>query len=105
MGETISRDFCARCAIKHLAQASILLKESALGYPVHVYYAMGHMAEASDELVAGDSRMANRIRDERLKIEDGLRTGNEYFPQFKELMMDVAHESLLEETWRNDEDE
>ena len=92
------RDFCARCGIKHLSQAAILLKESRMGYPLHVYYALGHMAEASDELVAMMPDEANMIREERLKVEDGLKTGKQYMPDFDRLLMLVAEGALLEET-------
>jgi hypothetical protein len=98
--DDMERDFCARCAIKHLGQAAILIKESCMGYPVHVYYAMAHMAEASDELVSMMPVEANRIRDERLKVEDSLRTGVPYHPDFDALLMLVAEGAMLEETQR-----
>ena len=51
MNDELHREFCPRCAIKHLAKAHILLNESKLGYPHHVWYAMGNMSEAEDEIV------------------------------------------------------
>lgn len=93
-----TRPFCARCAIKHLSQAAILMKESRMGYPLHVYYAMGHMSEASDELVELMPEEANAVRDERIKIEDSLRTGESYIPDFDDLMLTVASGAMLEET-------
>jgi len=96
----MTRDFCARCAIKHLGQAAILIKESLQNYPLHSYFAMAHMAEASDEIVSMMPVEANRIRDERLKVEDSLRTGVPYHPDFDALLMLVAEGAMLEETQR-----
>ena len=95
-----TRPTCARCAIKHLGQAAILLKESRLGYPLHVYYAMAHMAEASDELVELMSDEANMVRDERIKVEASLRDEGKrvYVPDFNVLLKLVAEGGLLEET-------
>ena len=98
------RPFCARCAIKHLGQAAILIKESCMGYPLHVYYALAHMSEASDELVAMMPEEANTIRDERLKLEDSLRTGVPYQPDFDRLMLLVAEGAMLEEITRGETD-
>ena len=95
---SVERAFCARCGIKHLGQAAILLKEACMGYPLHVYYAMSHMAEASDELVAMMPDEANAIRNERLKLEDSLKTGVPYMPDFDRLMLLVAEGAMLEET-------
>lgn len=58
-------DICIECAIKHLAQAYVLLKESKLGYPIHKYYAIGHMAEAENELVEKYTHIAEHIREAR----------------------------------------
>jgi len=92
------RDFCPRCSIKHLAQARALMKEVKQGYPHHVYYAIGHMAEASDEIVDRMPAEANAIREERLKLEGSLRDGTEYTPDFFTLVMTVAKGGMLEET-------
>ena len=94
----MDRDFCPRCTIKHLGQAAILVKESAMGYPLHIYMSLAHMAEASDELVAMMPDEANAIRDERLKLEDSLKTGVPYMPDFDRLMLLVAEGAMLEET-------
>jgi len=94
----MERDFCARCAIKHLGQAAVLIKESSMGYPLHVYYSLAHMAEASDELVSMMPEEANRVRDERLKVEESLRTGVPYRPDFDALLTLVAEGAMLEET-------
>ncbi len=94
----MKRKTCARCAVKHLGQAAVLMKETRLGYPLHIYYALAHMAEASDELVDLMPEEANAVRDERIKIEDGLRSGSPYTPDFDRLLLLVAEGGMLEET-------
>lgn len=64
------REACTDCALKHIAQAHILLHEARLGYPDHVYLAMGHLAEASDELSGGHIEMARELRAVRKRIEE-----------------------------------
>lgn len=66
------RPVCLNCARKHLAQADILMMEAAMGYPLHAWYAMGHMAEAADELVADYPEMANVIREHRKLYEEAV---------------------------------
>ena len=93
-----TRTACRDCGRKHLSQAKlklsqakVLLKEAFQGYPEHFEFAfeqmkdaedqvweahdlywdaMGHMAEASDELVAEYGEMANTIRDSRLLLQN-----------------------------------
>jgi hypothetical protein len=60
------RPSCRDCARKHLAQAAVLMAEAQMGYPRHTWLAIGHMAEAADELVRDEPALANRIRQERL---------------------------------------
>lgn len=65
-----------------LSQASILVKESFMGYPSHVWVAIGHMANASDVLLASHYDWANQIRAERLNlIED-----HQYVVPFEHLL-------------------
>lgn len=66
---------CLNCARKHLAQASILMMEAEQGYPLHAWLAMGHMAEAADELVARYPEMANIIRENRKIYEHAVDEG------------------------------
>ena len=66
------RHTCYACARKHLAQADILMMEAAMGYPFHAWYAMGHMAEAADELVEECPLYANHIREQRKLYEDSV---------------------------------
>ncbi len=65
------RPTCTFCARKHLAQASILVNEAAMGYPAHLWLAIGHMAEASEELISTYPDMANQIRVARKGLELG----------------------------------
>lgn len=60
------RPACLDCARKHIAQAMVLVHESKQGYPVHKWYAIGHLAEASDELIAEYPAAAASVRKERL---------------------------------------
>jgi len=64
----MSRKSCIYCVLKHIAQASVLLDESKLGYPFHKWYAVGHLAEAESESIAYWPELAQKIRDFRLEI-------------------------------------
>jgi hypothetical protein len=64
----MSRKSCIYCVLKHIAQASILLDESKLGYPFHKWYAVGHLAEAESESRANWPELSKSIRDFRLEI-------------------------------------
>jgi hypothetical protein len=44
--------------------------EARQGYPLHRWWALGHLAEASDELVQDYPEMANEIREYRKMYED-----------------------------------
>jgi hypothetical protein len=67
------RESCSNCAKKHLTQAIILLSESKKGYPKHRALALGHMAEAEDELIKEYPKQANKIRASRVKMEGNLK--------------------------------
>jgi len=97
--EEMTRDFCPRCAVKHLGKAGILMKEAKLGYPHHVWYAMSNMSEAEDEIVDMMPEEAEAIREQRLKIQASLIAQDEkiYSPDFKVLMYLVAIAGMLEE--------
>ena len=106
MSENVKREQCVRCSIKHLAQAKILIDESHLGYPHHVWYAMGHMAEAEAECVGVLPEEAAMIRETRLAVEKSLGEGapteehpqpSLYFPDIRNLMEKVAVAGLLPE--------
>lgn len=63
---------CELCAIKHLEQADVLLDEAQLGYPLHRWRAVGHMAEAESELLKGRKEIAEIIRTERVQTMEDL---------------------------------
>lgn len=65
------RSSCPDCVRKHIAQAIILLAEARLGYPDHVWLAMGHLAEAEAEVVGSFPEIATYIRHQRLLIQKG----------------------------------
>ena len=72
------RPTCTYCARKHIGQASVLLGESRLGYPEHVWLAIGHLAEASEELVVAHPALANEIRAHRKALESAAAEGRTY---------------------------
>lgn len=59
---------CLDCVRKHLAQASVLLDETALGYPHHRWLAAGNLAEAERESRHLYPELAATIRRERLAV-------------------------------------
>ncbi len=59
------RPHCKECVLKHLGQASALMDETLLGYPLHKVLAIGHMAEAESESLGRWPALSQRIRDER----------------------------------------
>ena len=66
------RPSCLDCARKHVAQASILLDEAALGYPEHKWLAVGHLAEAEAETLKVWPKLAETIREHRLGVIDDV---------------------------------
>jgi len=56
--------------MKHVTQAGILAMEAQQGYPTHRWWALGHLAEASDELIADYPEKANELREYRKQYED-----------------------------------
>ena len=64
------RTSCRSCCAKHLAQAIVLMLEAIQGYPEHRWLAIGHMAEAADEIVAEDPDLAKQIRELRIRYMD-----------------------------------
>ena len=61
------REHCWECVMKHIAQACILEGEARLGYPVHMWLAMGHLAEAEAECPCEETALL--IRNERKQYE------------------------------------
>ena len=92
------RPSCLDCARKHLAQAMILTNEARMGYPIHFWYAVGHLAEASDELLAVFPKEAEDIREERLKYQKSP----EYSIPYDKL---IKHLTSLEHVLTEEEEE
>jgi hypothetical protein len=94
-----NRDGCVQCCFKHIAQARALVCETKKGYPEHYYYAMGHMAEAEDEILAIYPEVMEAIRSERLAYQED----REKLPDWKHLMETLmaaefaTEQKLLEE--------
>ena len=82
----MDRETCILCACKHLAQARILINETQLGYAEHFWYALGHLAEAEDELLCEHPPLAGKIRKHRKELEMYPR----YEVPFKELILEIA---------------
>jgi len=88
----MERIVCPKCAIKHLGQARALVLETRKGYPLHVAFALGHMAEAEDEIVLQMPESAEAIRIERIKLQEDY----SYVPDWAALMTLVAIDGMLE---------
>jgi hypothetical protein len=67
----MARHTCLDCVRKHLAQASVLMDEAALGYPHHRWLAVGHMAEAESESLREQPQFSQEIRACRIEIMTG----------------------------------
>lgn len=87
---------CIDCVIKHISQAMILANEAIMGYPLHKYWAIGHLAEASDEAIKDFPELAHIIRAERLNYSNN----DDYIINFEELL-----NIILESTKRVSHDE
>ena len=88
----MNRKFCPACALKHVAQARALMLETRKGYPTHVAFAMGHLAEAEDELVDRMPDTLEAIRQERLKIQEHPL---DYMPDWERLVKLIAVDGML----------
>jgi len=62
------RETCLFCVSKHISQAIVLVSESAKGYPMHLWYAVGHLGEAEDECSGEFPDLTYAIRDTRLAL-------------------------------------
>lgn len=54
----------------YLYIVDILLSESLMGYPYHKFLAIGLLNAISDEIVTMNAKLANDIRDIRIKLSD-----------------------------------
>ena len=87
------REQCLECVLKHLAQAEVLMAEAELGYPLHRWLAVGHLAGAEAEVstlaIAEDIRYHRKLYIEEnmpfptmriIKEVDGLYEQNAQVP-------------------------
>ena len=100
------RESCVLCACKHIAQARVLMleyKRSPKEYDEHYFFAMGHLAEAEDELVRYHAALSTILRHHRKKLE----ADDQYAYPYTELILNVAKngEDETEKRVRNIEKE
>lgn len=62
------RKSCLFCVSKHISQAIVLTMESVMGYPIHLWLAVGHLAEAESESCSGYPDFAKEVREVRLSL-------------------------------------
>lgn len=62
------RETCLFCVSKHTAQAIVLTTECCQGYPMHIWLAIGHLAEAETESCSEFPELACEIRKVRLAL-------------------------------------
>lgn len=62
------RETCLFCVSKHIGQAIVLMTEVPLGYPEHLFVAIGHLAEAETESVSQYPEFAQKIRKVRTAL-------------------------------------
>lgn len=62
------RKSCLFCVSKHISQAIVLTIEAVMGYPIHLWIAVGHLAEAESEACSKYPEFAKEIREIRLSL-------------------------------------
>lgn len=82
----MSRPTCFLCALKHVAQARILGSEARLGYQQHYWFALGHLAEAEEELLQEQPQLAETVRLARKQWESNPLVR----PDFEALVIEIA---------------
>lgn len=78
------RKSCVDCCKKHLGSASVLEDEIRNGYPAYELYFLGHLDQAASEIMKASRKMAEVIREHRVKW-----------------MYDHNHDIPFEEMWSN----
>lgn len=59
------RKSCKECVIKHMGQAIVLIGEVDRNHPEHMIIAIGHLAEAEEEVIATSPEIAEELRNLR----------------------------------------
>jgi hypothetical protein len=86
------RSYCLHCTLKHIGKAVILLSEAKLGYPEHLYLAIGNLSEAEDECLIEHPELAEQIREIRLEIEDDIKEGEKLITLIIDIMNEYGDE-------------
>lgn len=81
------RPNCMGCTRKHLSQAIVLMMEAFMGYPIHRWIAMGHLAEAEAECFFIYPDLAKEIRKARLQIQDNKFFDPKQDPDLMEILL------------------
>lgn len=85
---------CPLCCLKHLGQARALLLEARKGYMTFFWFALGHLAEAEDEIVLQRQDLADAIREQRKNLE----RNPAYQVEFDRLVSTISIELGLDPT-------
>lgn len=83
------RKSCLACATKHIAQAIVLTIEARMGYPMHLWFAVGHLAEAEAELLTEHEPTAQHVRAVRLRL---MGEGSKEKPFTKTALVELLEE-------------
>lgn len=96
------RESCVLCACKHIAQARVLMleyKRSPREYEDHYDFALGHLAEAEDELVKHHSSLAVVAREHRKLLEADV----DYAHPYGKVILQIRHQGEQETQKRIDD--
>jgi hypothetical protein len=97
------RTSCLDCARKHISQAIVLLIEAKMGYPLHFWLAMGHLAEAEAESITKHPEISHLIRSERVMLMENV-TFSLAKKDTEEINANDDSESVLEVAFDDDVD-
>jgi len=68
--ENINTHNCAKCALKHVSSAAVIINEILNGYQNsdHEIFLMGNLNEASEQIAETSTELSNELRDLRVDI-------------------------------------
>ncbi|NCU27951.1 hypothetical protein EOM86_14740 [Candidatus Nomurabacteria bacterium] len=68
--ENINTHNCAKCALKHVSSAAVIINEILNGYENsdHEIFLMGNLNEASEQIVQTSTELSNELRNLRVDI-------------------------------------
>jgi len=79
------RETCLMCVKKHLAQAIVLCREARTDYPIHQQFAVGHLAEAEEEIEKEYPKLAYKIRVARFAVSADVHNSDQIVILLKEI--------------------